>query len=230
MSSRVGSILGILVVVLGLGVIVAYYGFGQSSAERNNRTIVEYVSPTGEVRRVTYIGDSVAQMQSEDENIPFAITVSASGARYENVDRQLILWNKGTELVLYQGEEILFKGRDVTRVEQLDTEILTTWVLQSVEKDNEGVKFKNSNKFSLTFANGQVSGTTDCNTLSGTYTFRHGVVTFGPLVMTKKFCTGSEEKKFTELLSVPYTVAIVTEPFSMLTLSNDTTSIVLEKQ
>ncbi len=230
MSSRVGSILGILVVVLGLGVIVAYYGFGQSSAERNSRTTVEYVSHTGEMRRVTYIGDSVAQMQSEDESIPFTITVAASGARYENVDKQLILWNKGSEVTIYRGEEILFRGRDVTEVEKLDTEIVAIWVLQSVQKDNEEMKFKTPDKFSLTFADGKVSGTTDCNTISGAYALEHGVVEFGPLAMTKKFCTGSEERKFTELLSVPYTVAITAEPSGILTMSNDTTSIVFEKQ
>ena len=52
--------------------------------------------------------------------------------------------------------------------------------------------------FTLTFTEeGQVSGTTDCNSFSGTYTVgEDGLVTWGAMASTKMFCENSQESVF----------------------------------
>lgn len=60
---------------------------------------------------------------------------------------------------------------------------------------------KNSTAFSLTFGNGTVSGTTDCNSLSGPYTTSGtNSLMFGRMMMTRMYCDGSEEGVFADLL------------------------------
>ncbi|MBP9715027.1 MAG: META domain-containing protein [Candidatus Pacebacteria bacterium] len=52
--------------------------------------------------------------------------------------------------------------------------------------------------FTLTFSQeGQVSGTTDCNSFSGTYSVgEDGLVTWGAFASTKMFCENSQESVF----------------------------------
>ena len=61
---------------------------------------------------------------------------------------------------------------------------------------------KNSTAFSLTFGvNGTVTGTTDCNSLSGPYTTSGtSSLMFGRMMMTRMYCDGSEEGVFADLL------------------------------
>lgn len=52
-----------------------------------------------------------ATMKSEEYGtVKFNQTISASGARYEDPDTGMILWNKGNEITLYQGDTVLFTG------------------------------------------------------------------------------------------------------------------------
>lgn len=56
--------------------------------------------------------------------------------------------------------------------------------------------------FTLTFEDdGMFSATTDCNQMSGSYTVDGQKLSFGPILMTKKFCAGSQEGVFAELLT-----------------------------
>lgn len=52
--------------------------------------------------------------------------------------------------------------------------------------------------FTLTFTeDGKVSGTTDCNSFSGTYSISEdGLVTWGAMASTKMFCENSQEAVF----------------------------------
>jgi heat shock protein HslJ len=58
--------------------------------------------------------------------------------------------------------------------------------------------------FTITFnKDGTVSGTTDCNSFSGTYILDEkilGRVTFGPFALTKMFCEGSQEIEYIAML------------------------------
>ena len=60
---------------------------------------------------------------------------------------------------------------------------------------------KKAEAFSLTFTgNGTVSGTTDCNRVSGTYTTGSSTLVFGAMASTQMYCDGSEEGVFNETL------------------------------
>ena len=56
--------------------------------------------------------------------------------------------------------------------------------------------------FTLSFTKeGQVSGTTDCNSFHGTVTVEKHKIHFGEnMAMTRKFCEGSQEMEFIEML------------------------------
>lgn len=57
--------------------------------------------------------------------------------------------------------------------------------------------------FTLTFTeDGQVSGTTDCNSFSGTYTVgEEGLVTWGAFASTQMFCENSQESVFLDKIA-----------------------------
>jgi heat shock protein HslJ len=60
---------------------------------------------------------------------------------------------------------------------------------------------KKEEVFTLTFtADGQVSATTDCNGMAGSYTVVANSLVFDPMAMTKMYCEGSEEGVFSESL------------------------------
>lgn len=60
---------------------------------------------------------------------------------------------------------------------------------------------KKEDAFSLTFtADGKVSGTTDCNGVSGSYTTTGSTLIFGAMATTLMYCDGSEEGVFNESL------------------------------
>lgn len=55
--------------------------------------------------------------------------------------------------------------------------------------------------FTLTFGDdGNVNGTTDCNSFFGSYNMQDGLLSFGPLAMTKMFCEASQEMEFLKYL------------------------------
>jgi heat shock protein HslJ len=55
--------------------------------------------------------------------------------------------------------------------------------------------------FKITFnANGAFTATTDCNSISGSYEAYNGSLSLGSIASTEKYCEGSEEGKFFELL------------------------------
>ncbi len=55
--------------------------------------------------------------------------------------------------------------------------------------------------FKLVFGdNGKISGTTDCNSFSGTYSLQGGTIDFGPFMSTKMFCEKSQEEEFLLLI------------------------------
>lgn len=80
----------------------------------------------------------------------------------------------------------------------------TTWVWEkTMVSATTTVTPKQVGKFTLTLkSDTQVIGTTDCNSLNGMYMVgTDGVLTFGPMGMTKMFCEGSQEGKYVDMLS-----------------------------
>lgn len=76
------------------------------------------------------------------------------------------------------------------------------WVWTSaLYQDGREILPKKGGAFTVTFGNdGRFSATTDCNTVSGSYTVKEKQITFGQMISTKMFCEGSQESDFTKLL------------------------------
>ena len=78
-----------------------------------------------------------------------------------------------------------------------------TWTWIRTVFNNDTVKEpKQAGDFTISFTNeGQVSGTTDCNSFHGTVTVGKHKIHFGEkMPMTRKFCEGSQEMEFIEML------------------------------
>jgi heat shock protein HslJ len=77
-----------------------------------------------------------------------------------------------------------------------------TWVA-ALYNDGREIIPQDPTAFTINFGtNGTFSATTDCNSMSGSYTVGDaGQISFGPIIMTKMFCEGSQEATFAQLLT-----------------------------
>lgn len=77
-----------------------------------------------------------------------------------------------------------------------------TWVA-ALYNDGREVVPQDPTAFTLNFGtDGTFDATTDCNSMSGSYTVGDdGQISFGPIAMTKMFCEGSQEQTFSRLLT-----------------------------
>ena len=74
------------------------------------------------------------------------------------------------------------------------------WVRASYN-DGRQIVPRQSSRFTLEFAdNGRFSATTDCNSMSGSYTATKNTISFGPIASTEMYCEGSQEADFAALL------------------------------
>lgn len=75
-----------------------------------------------------------------------------------------------------------------------------TWVLTLYNNDTVVVP-KKENVFTLTFKkDGSFSATTDCNSVSGTYSTKEKRIAFEKIAPTKMYCYGSQEGDFVAML------------------------------
>lgn len=76
-----------------------------------------------------------------------------------------------------------------------------TWVRTEMN-DGSVIEPRNPEEFTITLAdNGQVTGTTDCNDFTGTYTTGEGgLLSFEPFVSTMMLCENSQETDFVSRL------------------------------
>lgn len=78
---------------------------------------------------------------------------------------------------------------------------MTTWKwMRALYNDGRVVAPQEAGVFTLTFADGRFSATTDCNSMSGEYSVSGNTITFGPIASTKMYCEGSQEGEFARLL------------------------------
>ncbi len=74
------------------------------------------------------------------------------------------------------------------------------WV-SALYNDGRSIEPSQLGLFALSFEeDGRFSASTDCNSMSGTYTTGENSVSFGPIAMTKMFCEDSQEMEFLALL------------------------------
>lgn len=193
-------------------------------------TLVSFLSSeTGEAIEVKFQGMVAVLNGLTFENLVLNETRSASGARYENAATGVALWNKGNDVILYQGEDVIFKGsngepsndnsmnpKPVNAEAKPSKQLLGTWAWVRTELNDESVVTpKKPGAFTLTFTDdGQMGGTTDCNNFGGTYAVEGTMLTPGALAMTEMYCEGSQEGEFVQFFSAPEGVAGVPFLFS----------------
>lgn len=170
--------------------------------EQITSTSTTYFSTSGETANVTYYSDNTATLtlsNSEYQNVRFIIAMSASGARYENIDKGLVLWEKAPELTVYKDEQAIFQGNLKNNLESNISSDLTSfvWKWKETTQGIETIIPKNPSNFTLTFTkDGNVNGTTDCNNFSGTYFVNNQQIKFGSFMSTLMYCDGSQEQEF----------------------------------
>lgn len=137
---------------------------------------------------------------------------AASGAKYEAPSENLTLSNQGDEVTIQRGRKVLFVGINQDAYLPSDATTPTpetatttesgnlsgTYIWIETVKGDQTILPKKLGVFSVTFSEGTLSGTTDCNGFSGSYTSEGDVVVVGALAMTKMFCEDSQEMKFTQ--------------------------------
>lgn len=111
----------LLIVILTSGFFVYDFFFKKEKTEYKETEKVEQISGTevvytnsenGQTLKVLYDNEkNVASIYSgEPDEIILNATTSASGAKYENLERGIILWNKEKEISLYLNDSLIFIG------------------------------------------------------------------------------------------------------------------------
>ncbi len=106
----------------------------------------------------------------------------------------------------------------------------STWMWQkTVMKDATVVTPQKASAFTISLsADNTITGKTDCNGFTGTYTIgSDGVISVGPLASTKMFCEGSQETVFTGMISKVRGYIVDTKS---LTLNTEVGVMMFEKQ
>jgi heat shock protein HslJ len=192
---------------------------------------VAFVSgESGESVFVTF-GTSTALLNGSGyNNLLLTQVESASGAKYENKNENLTLWNKDVEITLTRGRKDIFIGKnedsntpDGASEARADSPLATssesligTWLWVETVKNEVVTIPRKAGAFSVTFNEGSIDGKTDCNGFSGQYTEEGGTLSIGALAMTKMFCEESQEMEFTQqfigklLISYSGTLLILT--------------------
>lgn len=219
MRNNIIILVAVVVVCFGAYFALAQYVFNKSEApsngQLNDSTIVQtFTADSGEEIEVTFdIENSTATLDGRGhQNLVFTQTEAASGVRYENTDTNLVLWNKGNEVTLYEADEAVFTG--VTELvvpppgdseENTSTNDLTnsSWVWVNSDVAGEGEVTAPAGEFVLSFdGEGNMSSETDCNTMGGIYSQDGEVLSMGQFVMTKMYCEGSMEMVYADQLAL----------------------------
>lgn len=201
---------------------------------------IRFISPqTNEVVEVAFEGNTAVLNGEGYQNLTLTQTEAASGARYESTAENVSIWNKGAEVTMYRGRQVIFIGQteesmgnpnpagEAESMQATTTAEVSlsgnTWVWkQSTRTDGTTVTPNKPGVFTLEFAkDGVIRGTTDCNGFGGDYTLNGGSLSNGPLAMTKMFCEGSQENEFIALATGAGSVAIEEGTPATLTITTD---------
>lgn len=231
-----GIVVAIILVVIAL---VIYRSNDESPATvGDGATISTFTASDGSTVRVGF-GDEEATLNGLGyDNLVLTRTEAASGARYESTEEGVVVWNRGNGVTIYRNGEIIFTGTSTPGTDSIPTATTTpaatssagvagnTWTwLRTTSATGTAIAPEDSGAFTIQFSNdGRVTGTTDCNGFSGTYTYEAGVLRLGQLAMTRMFCEGSQESEFIESLqSGPAEVLVTSTGQLTLFLSNGAT-------
>ncbi|MCC6198737.1 META domain-containing protein [Candidatus Nomurabacteria bacterium] len=203
----------VIVTVLTLLIIGLLFIQSRHDATKATRPIVAVFTDQQTQQVATVSFDNTTQTATLDgagyQGLVFTQDISASGARYINNENNLVLWNKGNDITLYDSTgKSLFNGTsaaaDTTGTSTVKALSESVWVWQStVLANGDTIAPREAGAFALTFGtDGRISGTTDCNSFSGSYSIGEGQsLAFGTFAATKMFCMNSQEEVFTQDVS-----------------------------
>jgi heat shock protein HslJ len=169
----------------------------------------------------SFAGEQVLVNGQGMERVVLRQVVAASGARYENADGSIVLWNKGNEVTLYQNGAQTFVGTDLS-APVVESEVATTatpqaltattWIWSKTTTGTDVVTTPvQTEAFTLTFSpEGRVTGTTDCNNFSGNYILAGDQLAMESFGMTKMACPDSQEMDFIGAITGTTTVVFTT--------------------
>ncbi len=219
-------IFGVIIILICIGIL--YYlrinvqdsrieiTYESSTTEKKiTHTTASYVSEMGEEAIVEYYSNDIAilnLLNTEYKDIQLDIAVSGSGARYENKDLGIVVWEKSPDVIIYKNDQPIFSGKMIEEIskEQIQKILPSTkwiWVktldgVGPLAQEGELITPKKTDAFTLTFSSdGKVNGTTDCNSFSGTYSIS-GIssIKFGSFMSTLMFCEESQEADFIKMI------------------------------
>lgn len=106
-----------------------------------------------------------------------------------------------------------------------------TWVwTETIVNNDTSITPKRPGVFSITLADGNVEGKTDCNSFFSTYRIgSDGIISFGPIGSTKMACEGSEEAIFTDFIAKTTRYTLDANKNLVLLLEQDSGSVMFKK-
>lgn len=106
-----------------------------------------------------------------------------------------------------------------------------TWVwTETIMNNDTSIIPEKAGAFTITLADGKVSGKTDCNSFFSTYQIgSDGVISFGALGSTKMACEGSQESVFTDFISNTSRYILSPAGDLVLLLKMDSGSVMFKK-
>lgn len=151
---------------------------------------------------ITFSGTGMTKMACLAEGVmaqeaKFVSILEGTASAVLDADGNLILMNESG---------VGFTARPKTEIQPGDPALLhgAEWIVEDI---NRGGVIDNS-RLTLKFgADGKVSGSTNCNTFSGSYTVDGSTLTLGPLAMTRRACTApalsNQESRYVAALDGP---------------------------
>lgn len=234
-------VFGILaVIIIASAALFWYRDRPEGIADPEPITAAFVAGDSGESVIVTFdrIADTAVMDGLGYQGLVFERAVSGSGARYENADEGLVLWNKGDELTIYAADDaVLFSGTEAAEDADMPGAPAalggTAWTWTSTQmNDGTLVSPARPDAFTLSFgADGTVSGTTDCNSFFGEYAEGEGrTISFGAFGMTKMFCEGSQEAEFVRMVADSTSYLFTDAGELVLLIKYDSGSVMFERK
>ncbi len=214
-------LLAFVIVLAGLLLVVKYQFRNTTEPMQDDQNFsaetadFTYVNESGEALTVQYESSlnnmyltyhSSTTAHSFDA-IELVASTSASGAKYENTDLGLVFWEKSGDIMLYENDELIFQSvpqavplSDEDAIRKLSA---NAWKWhETIMSSGDIVTPNRPDAFTLKFSlDKTMSGSTDCNGFSGSYSVSGGWLSFGSMMSTLMFCEGSQETEYVTALA-----------------------------
>ena len=132
-----------------------------------------------------------------------------------------------TQSMIFGEVEQNFSGEANPDVMTLDMKTWT-WIKTTYNNDTE-IAPNQKNEFTINFSNnGNISATTDCNSMSGSYFTKDNQINFGPIAMTRMFCPESQEQDFAKIFDEVQSFFFTSKGELVMELKFDSGSVILK--